>query len=194
MIKINNRQENKKYYKVIGNVVDIDSYEFDDESYNTILNNFTEYFLNNSDFLVSVENENNEIIAILGANINSNHFEFDKFNENFNNSNINEYVKFQNRLMELLSSFEFDGPELVVFSSLQKGYGSKMIKILEEELIKNNKSEYFLLTASDNTYEWYIKNNYELIEKKKLDLNNLNIADKYEVFEVMLFKKTINNI
>ena len=155
-------------------------------------------FLSDSNY-IRIEKDNNKIIGIILGKIkdlkDQNQIKIDPIKINYeiiknHNKQDNSFIEFQKEIIKTISKIKneyiFDN-ELIMFSSLEKGYGKKLIENFHNTMIKNNQKIYFLITNSTCNWRWYIKNKYMLIKIYMIDGSELH--DKKIL--IMIFKKEI---
>ena len=197
MIIRNFKSSDIKSAKKLSHLVWGDFYKKENIEVQNLIYDFTvEYYDLNREFSYSIFDENDNYKGFL--------FAFNKKDENNSLNIFNNSVKTvknqdnKNILLQLHEFLEYCGNKtkknmdendimLGLFVSIQKGCG----RMLLERLIHNcqNKNIKSLYLWSDTTcdYDYYSKNNFELLEKIKTILNNQEIT-------VFIYRKNIESV
>ncbi len=106
-----------------------------------------------------------------------------------------QYMTFRKRITKGYSEISITSQaELEIMSSLEqfKGYGSQLLNTLEQDLIKQQVTEYIVCTNEMCSYQWYERHGFELYKDKYIDISDLDLIfpDKKE-FRLICYKKQL---
>lgn len=153
---------------------------------------FEYYNLNNSFSFSAIDEKSHKLKGFLLASCKADYKGDDNFDQKIKNFNEEEkkvcldFYDFLTVCTQKTKEYmEDDDIIMGLFVSIQKGCGKMLLSRLIQEGILKNKQNIYLWTDTTCDFDYYQKNNFELVEKIKTRLSN-------EAIEVFTYKKNIN--
>ncbi len=196
MIKKIDYLEIEKQLKLVDNVLKTSFFCKDNNFANELISIWADYFNKKTHFKLidEVDGEINAMcFCIIGNSTSNIHYDIDrikpqsKFQE--------EYINLRKRITNGYSEMHVEcDAELEIMSCLtpNKGIGTNLLSLLEEELKKQCINKYIVCTNETCSYGFYESHGFKLLEERYIDISDLkNIFPNKDRFRIMCYQKEI---